>query len=73
MELQLKETKLHNTEQELEEVSRSGGSSEQVNGLRKAKNDLQLKVKELVWLLHLLYNFIMYICIIHIQNALYYF
>lgn len=48
MELQLKETKLHNTEQELEEVSQSGGSSEQVNALRKAKNEFQMKVKELV-------------------------
>lgn len=52
MELQLKETKLHNTEQELEELSQSGGSSDQVNALRKTKNDLQMKVKEQVQHFH---------------------
>jgi hypothetical protein len=48
MEIQLKESKLHNLEMELEEASQSGGSSEQVNALRKAKNDFQMKAKELV-------------------------
>jgi hypothetical protein len=48
MEMQLKDSKLHNLEAEFEEVSQTGGSSEQLSSLRKAKNDLQLKVKEQV-------------------------
>jgi len=48
MELQLKETKLHNVEAELEEISQTGGNSEQLSSLRKAKNDLQMRVKEQV-------------------------
>lgn len=46
MELQMKESKLSSIEAELEESSQMGGNSEQVNSLRKAKNDLQMKVKE---------------------------
>ncbi|CAL8129895.1 unnamed protein product [Orchesella dallaii] len=46
LELQMKESKLVSIEAELEETSQLGGSSEQVNSLRKAKNDLQMKVKE---------------------------
>lgn len=48
MELQMKESKLASIEAELEETSQMGGSSEQLNALRKAKNDLQMKVKEQV-------------------------
>lgn len=64
MELQLKETKLHNMEAELEEASQSGGSSEQVNSLRKVKNELQMKVKEQVspyFFLYFLVSFGFYI------------
>lgn len=46
MELQMKESKLASMEAELEETSQMGGSSEQLNALRKAKNDLQMKTKE---------------------------
>lgn len=44
----MKESKLSSIEAELEETSQMGGSSEQLNAFRKAKNDLQMKVKEQV-------------------------
>ena len=44
----MKESKIASLEAELEESSRFGGSNEQLNALRKAKHDLQIKVKEQV-------------------------
>ena len=44
----MKESKIASLETELEESSRFGGSNEQLNALRKAKHDLQMKVKEQV-------------------------
>lgn len=51
LELELKEEKLASLTRELDELTRGGGSEQEVTQLRKAKHDLELKLKEQVWLI----------------------
>lgn len=46
LELELKDEKLLSLTQELEEFSRGGGSEQEITQLRKAKHDLEIKLKE---------------------------
>ncbi|KAK6620967.1 hypothetical protein RUM43_011270 [Polyplax serrata] len=46
LELELKDEKLTALARELEEFSRGGGSEQEVTQLRKAKHDLEMKLKE---------------------------